>query len=114
MRCTGETIAILGSLLLAGCGEGVTAPSRDASVSDRSFAGDASARDSAATDASAVDSTLPDVAAPDGPGMDASAPDRTFTCSGTLVGGFCWYKGNLGESCTTARPRTASALSRRE
>lgn len=39
-------------------------------------------------------------AAPDAP-TDAPPPDGPPTCNGTFLIGACWYKGALGESCTT-------------
>ena len=63
------------ALLLASCGDDEARPV-----------------DAAAVDA-AADATIDATA-------DA-AIDAAAACAGTRVGGHCWYKGALGESCTT-------------
>ena len=53
-------------------------------------------------DAAAIDAAI-DAAPPiDGPPpVDAPiAIDAAPTCAGTVVGGHCWYRGAVGESCT--------------
>ena len=50
------------------------------------------------------DEALPIDAAPDAAIVDAApdaAIDAAAACAGTRLGGACWYRGAIGESCTT-------------
>ena len=51
------------------------------------------------TAACSDDEALPIDAATDAAVADAS-PDAAASCAGTALGEACWYKGDLGQSCT--------------
>ncbi len=83
-------LSVLAITMVMGCGE-VDAPTADGAVADASLGVDAS---DTAADAAIADATRPDAMPP-----DAAAPDATPACTGTTVGGYCWHKGLVDQSC---------------
>ena len=86
-----QALSLFVLAMTVGCGE-VATPTLDAARSDAASTFDAIA---SAIDAPIPDAPIPDAALPDALVPDAGPP----ACTGTVVGGHCWHKGVVGQSC---------------
>lgn len=93
---------------LMGCGESNGA--LDASLHDASMLDLSSQHDTAILDLSsqhdaatfdATDDALVRIVAHDAAASDAASIDAAPSCAGSTYDGHCWYKGSVGESCTS-------------